>query len=118
MVRITERGKELLSEHPQAIDLSLLARFPEFIAFRSKGREKDETGALTEARPNTIEVEVIPRQGSKPYCSGCGKRRAGFPNLDVPVGERIVAEFTPFLLTLIAERRTKKTGLSGFPHAI
>ena len=34
---------------------------------------------------------------------------AGFPNLDVPVGERIVAEFTPFLLTLIAERRTKKT---------
>jgi len=25
------------------------------------------------------------------------------------VGERIVAEFTPFLLALIAERRTKKT---------
>ena len=34
---------------------------------------------------------------------------ARFPNLDVPVGERIVAEFTPFLLALIAERRTKKT---------
>ena len=34
---------------------------------------------------------------------------AGFPDLDVPVGERIVAEFTPFLLALIAERRTKKT---------
>ena len=36
---------------------------------------------------------------------------AGFPDLDVPVGERIVAEFTPFLLAVIAERRTKKTGL-------
>ena len=34
---------------------------------------------------------------------------AGFPDLDVPVGERIVAEFTPFLLALIAEHRTKKT---------
>ncbi len=34
---------------------------------------------------------------------------AGFPDLDVPVGERIVAEFTPFLLAVIAERRTKKT---------
>jgi len=34
---------------------------------------------------------------------------AAFPNVDVPVGERIVAEFTPFLLTLIAEQRTKKT---------
>ena len=34
---------------------------------------------------------------------------AGFPDLDVPVGERIVAEFTPFLLALIAEQRTKKT---------
>lgn len=61
MVRITERGKELLSEHPQAIDLSLLARFPEFIAFRSKGREKDETGALTEAAdsdPKTPEEQM------------------------------------------------------------
>ncbi len=34
---------------------------------------------------------------------------AGFPDLDVPVGGRIVAEFAPFLLTLIGERRTKKT---------
>ena len=32
-------------------------------------------------KPNTIEVEVIPRQGSKPYCSGCGKRRPGYDKL-------------------------------------
>ncbi|MDA8390030.1 MAG: ISL3 family transposase [Gammaproteobacteria bacterium] len=30
---------------------------------------------------NTIEVEVIPRRGSKPYCSGCGKRRPGYDKL-------------------------------------
>lgn len=61
VVRITERGKELLSEHLQAIDLSLLARFPEFIAFRSKGRQKDENGALTEAAdsdPKTPEEQL------------------------------------------------------------
>ena len=32
-------------------------------------------------KPDTIEVGVIPRQGSKPYCSGCGKRRAGYDKL-------------------------------------
>ena len=32
-------------------------------------------------KPNTIEVEVFPRQGSKPHCSGCGKRRAGYDKL-------------------------------------
>jgi transposase len=32
-------------------------------------------------KPGTIEVEVIPRQGSKPYCSGCGERRAGYDKL-------------------------------------
>ena len=32
-------------------------------------------------KPDTIEVEVIPRQGSKPYCSGCGKRRPGYDKL-------------------------------------
>lgn len=34
---------------------------------------------------------------------------AGFPELDGPVGERMVEEFKPFLLALIQERRTKKT---------
>ena len=34
---------------------------------------------------------------------------AGFPDLDMPVGERIAAEMKPFLLALIAEHRTKKT---------
>ena len=34
---------------------------------------------------------------------------AGFPELDVPVGERLVAEMKPFLTSLIAAGRTKKT---------
>jgi hypothetical protein len=34
---------------------------------------------------------------------------AGFPELDVPVGERIVEEFKPFLLQLIQQDRAGKT---------
>ena len=42
-------------------------------------------------KPDTIEVGVVPRQGSKPYCSGCGKRRPGYDRLP----ERTF-EFIPF----------------------
>ncbi|MHB8408307.1 MAG: hypothetical protein ACYDHY_09515 [Acidiferrobacterales bacterium] len=34
---------------------------------------------------------------------------AGFPELDVPVGQRIVEEFKPFLLALIDQGRAQKT---------
>lgn len=43
VVHITNRGKELLLQHPQHIDLTVLERFPEFIAFRNKARKTDET---------------------------------------------------------------------------
>ena len=46
-------------------------------------------------KPDTIEVEVIPRQGSKPYCSGCGKRRPGYDKLP----ERSLMTWTPPALT-------------------
>jgi len=43
VVHITARGKDLLLQHPQHVDLALLERFPEFIAFRNKARKTDET---------------------------------------------------------------------------
>jgi restriction system protein len=43
VVHITNRGKDLLLQHPQHIDLTVLERFPEFIAFRNKARKTDET---------------------------------------------------------------------------
>lgn len=48
----------------------------------------------------------------KTYCKDIDRwpqRWVGFPYLDIPVGERIVAEFALFLLALTNERRTKKT---------
>ena len=43
VVHITNRGKDLLLQHPQHIDLTVLEQFPEFIAFRNKARKTDET---------------------------------------------------------------------------
>ena len=43
VVHITDRGRELLSQRPQHIDLSVLEQFPEFLAFRNKARKTDET---------------------------------------------------------------------------
>ncbi len=32
-------------------------------------------------RDNAIEIELKPRKGSKPICSGCGKKRPGYDRL-------------------------------------
>ena len=49
VLEITARGKSVLAENPQTIDNELLARFPEFIAFRERSRagttEKPEAPA-------------------------------------------------------------------------
>ena len=42
---ITERGRSLLSENPQAIDVAFLERFPEFIEFRALRHEEEEAPA-------------------------------------------------------------------------
>ena len=47
VVHITARGKELLEQHPQQIDVTVLEQFPEFIAFRNKARTTEETIAPT-----------------------------------------------------------------------
>jgi len=48
--RITQRGLDLLQEKPLRIDVNLLERFPEFLEFRARRREKESasTPALTE----------------------------------------------------------------------
>lgn len=41
--RITQRGKDVLVKSPSKINVNFLEQFPEFIEFRSKRRERDET---------------------------------------------------------------------------
>ena len=40
-----------------------------------------ERALCREGRAHAIEVHVEPRQGSRPYCSGCGRRRRGYDRL-------------------------------------
>ena len=53
-VRITERGRAVLAENPQRIDRKLLSRYPEFEAFRLRGRaESGKRKDLTEQGAET-----------------------------------------------------------------
>jgi restriction system protein len=53
--RITERGSNVLAEHPERIDIKFLSQFPEFQAFReASGSSADDT--LTSAVESIIEL--------------------------------------------------------------
>ena len=41
--RITQRGRDVLSKNPREINVKFLGQFPEFIEFRAKRREREET---------------------------------------------------------------------------
>jgi restriction system protein len=53
--RLTERGRQVLSENPDRITMSYLMRFPEYVAFRQG------TGAPSDAsQPAAVEQPVVP----------------------------------------------------------
>jgi restriction system protein len=43
LFRITQRGLDLLQERPIRVDVKLLERFPEFLEFRNRRREREST---------------------------------------------------------------------------
>ncbi len=45
--RITQRGREALSRNPSAINVKFLEQFPEFVKFREKHRDREETAEFT-----------------------------------------------------------------------
>jgi restriction system protein len=58
MFRISERGKQVLSESLERIDMKYLERFPEYMAFISRGKRRDgdpETPAGNPAQESTPE---------------------------------------------------------------
>lgn len=46
---LTERGKQVLRDHPDRVDISVLAQFPEYQEFRSRKGEKNLVGTETNA---------------------------------------------------------------------
>jgi len=55
---ITERGKQVLAENPEKIDVKYLERFPEFIKFRLRKKEKEKKEVSTKA----FEAEINPEE--------------------------------------------------------
>jgi restriction system protein len=55
---ITDRGKSVLALKPQKIDLKLLERFPEFLAFKAKSKTVGEGDPTQPTAPATIETPL------------------------------------------------------------
>ena len=56
---LSERGKTVLKEHPDRVDMSVLAQFPEYQDFRSRKSEKRPDDDSTS---NVVSVEVSPSE--------------------------------------------------------
>ena len=79
---ITERGRQVLSNYPERVDLSVLGTFPEYVAFRAIRHEKQETsgssivstdvspseaiGALVEDSNATLAADLLERVLAQP----------------------------------------------------
>ncbi|HET8656518.1 MAG TPA: restriction endonuclease [Longimicrobiaceae bacterium] len=57
--RITDRGRSVLAENPERVDMKLLERFPEYLEFRSPG---SDDGAGAPALTNEPAVEQTPEE--------------------------------------------------------
>lgn len=55
---LTERGKQVLRQHPDRVDVSVLAQFPEYQEFRSRKRES----ALDDTETSAAAGEVSPSE--------------------------------------------------------
>ena len=59
VVRITDRGREVLAGHPDRVDVGVLLQFEEFIEFRSRTRG-DANPAETDAQDPAAPAETTP----------------------------------------------------------
>jgi restriction system protein len=57
VVRITGRGRKVVAEHPDRVDVRVLSEFPEFIDFKGRSRQPRQAG-----EPAAAESETTPRE--------------------------------------------------------
>lgn len=58
--RITDRGRQVLEENPQRIDIEYLLRFPEFVDFRGRSRSPEESSIQKSTSPANLLDEETP----------------------------------------------------------
>ncbi len=63
--RITQRGREVVSKNPTAINVKFLEQFPGFIEFRAKRREPEETTEAVETENLQTPSELLERAYQK-----------------------------------------------------
>lgn len=57
--RITQRGREVLSSNPSEINVKFLEQFPEFVEFRAKQRDKEESTESAETETLQTPGEIL-----------------------------------------------------------
>lgn len=57
--QITQRGKDVLTRNPPAINVKFLEQFPEFIEFRAKRREREEAAEAVETETLQTPAELL-----------------------------------------------------------
>jgi len=65
--RITDRGRQVLNDNPQRVDMKVLAQFPEFVDFKSTPKSVDPVPAtpgttVLQPEPTTITVDQTPEE--------------------------------------------------------
>ena len=100
---ITDRGREILKNPPDAIDNNYLTRFPEFQEFRTRGRDTETTAVAETATP---EQEETPEEALE---SSVQRLRA---NLTQELMEQILAG-SPALFEKLVVELLVKMGYGG-----
>jgi len=87
---LSDRGKTVLKEHPERVDMSVLAQFPEYQEFRARKTEKhpDDKSA------NVVSVELSPSEAVGAIVE------ESYDTLAAELLDRILAQPSTFLETL------------------
>jgi restriction system protein len=62
ITQITDRGQQVLHDHPDRVDMSVLARFPEYAEFRKRTRERKGQPSARAADTRPMASDLSPRE--------------------------------------------------------
>lgn len=62
LFRITARGKEVLASNPARVDMKFLEQYPEYLAFRNRGKNNKDKPESGQAAPEETVAEATPEE--------------------------------------------------------
>lgn len=91
---LSERGKKVLRENPDRVDLSILSKFPEWQAFKNRGQDKESGATGTGESPGVSVDDLSPSEAVGAIVE------KSYDALAAELLDRIVAHPPAFLETL------------------